>query len=471
MSKTVLIALLGNQDLQLRKSAKTNLESANWFRPNNDGIHWIIDKKLKPNTSFLSISERIKEEYEDYQEYIYFALIQPILDADLKGVDEIIFCTSAQSPLHNQDCLHIADIAVRYYQEKGYTCQHQLFDCAPVDFSALVDFFTTVFNKIEGDKVCIAASGGTPDMRSAIHFAGLFRKYTYFSIHPYAAPSERISKKTFERQEALVLRSIVLKMLDVYDYEGISKLPVSQQIKELCKEGINRYNFTNLFGFSSSTYDVQAKIGLAALYENLKLCYTQGRYADVVGRIFRIEEAIGHLLYYQILQEKSMLINECVHLQRLNKDTNTVENYSINYREILNDKKSNSKLLRKGFSDLFNQKGFDNDKVKDVPMFPGKSFWYYFCKSLDKYPKVRSFFEPMNKNYLDKDDNPLVRLRNKSILGHGYEGVSKQEVDNLVGNFEKFIKELKQLFINELHIPISEEFEQINEKILAIIDR
>jgi len=468
MSKTVLIALLGNQDLQLRKSAKTNLESANWFRPNNDGIHWIIDKKLKPNTSFLSISERIKEEYEDYQEYIYFALIQPILDADLKGVDEIIFCTSAQSPLHNQDCLHIADIAVRYYQEKGYTCQHQLFDCAPVDFSALVDFFTTVFNKIEGDKVCIAASGGTPDMRSAIHFAGLFRKYTYFSIHPYADPSERISKKTFERQEALVLRSIVKKMLDVYDYEGISKLPVSQQIKEFCKEGINRYNFTNLFGFSSSTYDVQAKIGLAALYENLKLCYTQGRYADVVGRIFRIEEAIGHLLYYQILEDENILTaTKEIELTERNGRITTVS-----YFNVLENQNKKKQVSLEYFDSLFDSRGNRFLQFSSPPLKSGKNFWYFFCKSLSKYPTVTSFFEPINNNYPSNiKQNHLTELRNKSILGHGFEGVSKVEVDNLTDGFEKFIKELKQLLTDELNIPISEEFEQINEKILAIIDQ
>jgi len=466
MSKNILIALLGNRDLQLRESARISLNHKDWFEQNHGGKGWIINKFLNTEQTFFFISEHIDKEYELYKDDIYFPMIQSVIDSQIEQPDKIIFCTSGQKPPHAQDCPHVANIAVKHFTEKKHTCEAQLFECPPTDFVKLINFFTDIFETLTPNtKVYVTTGSGTPQMKTAAHFSGFFRGYEYYYVNE-GEEIDELKSTAFNKQEAIVLRSMITSMLDAYDYEGITNLPVEDNIKALCREALDLYNFnTAITNGTTHAYDTEAKKGLAMLYENLKLCYIQGRYADVVGRIFRIEEAMGHLLFFQILQEENILdANEEVELENHRGDK-----YMVDYRRILVDKTSNARLLQKHFAPLYQGRSPRYVQFPNVPMMPGKNFWYFFCRSLNKYPTVTTFFEQLNNNY-DRN-NPLVELRNKSILGHGYEGVSKQEIDNLTGGFGNFLEDLKQLFINELNIPISEEFEQINEKILAIIDQ
>lgn len=467
MSKNILIALLGNRDLQLRESARISLNHKDWFERNHGGKGWIINKFLNTEQTFLFISEHISKEYELYKDDIYFPMVQSVIDKKIEQLDKIIFCTSGQKPPHAQDCPHIANIAIRHFTKKNHTCEAQLFECSPTDFVGLIRFFTDIFEALAPDtKVYVTTGSGTPQMRNAAHFSGFFKDYDYFYVNEGEEIDELVSA-AFNKQEAMVLRSMIVSMLDAYDYEGITKLPVEHDIKLLCNEALDLYNFnTAIANGTTQTYDMEAKKGLAMLYENLKLCYIQGRYADVIGRIFRIEEAIGHLLYFQILQEASILdTNEEIELENRRGDK-----YMVNYHRILIDKGSNSRVLQKHFDHLFDGRPPKFRQFPDVPMMPGKNFWYFFCKSLRKYSALTSFFALINNQY-DHSNNPLVELRNKSILGHGYEGVSKAEVDNLTNGFDTFLDDLKQLLIHELNIPIDEKFDQINQKILAIIDQ
>lgn len=471
--KTAVVLLLGNRDIQIHKKKFENVVQrfSKYFVPNKDGgdTHFIIDKfdANKNNIGFLEITKLIWENYEYFKDVIEYTLWEQtskILKEKQITIDKIFISTSKQNPPNIQDSFYIAYCIQKFLEENGFETKLKLCSYNPTDFEQMTNFYLELFAEVEKkfDKIFISNTGGTPQMRTASHFAGIFKDYEYISV----SSTQKTASKTFKQQENQILRQIIEKMLDVYDYEGILSLPVSNEIQELAKEAINLYNLETDYVTRHEQYGKQAKAAIELMYNNMYVCYKQGRYADVLGRIHRIEEAVGQYLFYGALQEKNA-INEQDKVQRTSKGK---LKFDETFEKSIKNRHKKTSILTTHFADLFH---FDKEKYffkkfPTVPMDVGKNFYFFFFRSLQKHKEIYDFFEKLNNGY-SLEENKLTNLRNSSILGHGFDGVSIDMIEKVTGKFETFLSNLKHSVQNEIKSEINMFFDQINQKIISLL--
>lgn len=459
MNKFVIITL-GNRDLQFKKSISKNLNvlEKNWFDENNDDKSSLtITKKM----NFYEITSNIYNDYyPKWTKYFHFPMIDKTLSyikASSKNT-QIVFISTHQSPPDKQDTYYIGLIAKKYYETKGYICECKNIVCNPTNFSDLVNFFLNLYAELpEGKQVYVSNSGGTPDIRSASYFAGIFKNYQFLNIN---ARTNEVVTQNFHDQEKMILKNTVEKMLKVYDYQGIISLPLPEHIKNIANEALNYYNLTkNIEG----DYLSKASFAINLLIQTAYICYIQGRYAEALGRIYRIEEAIWYLLFYSFLKDKGWINND---------DQILYGNKRKNFHFIFNDTKMFKEFLKFHFPNDFFE---SNDKLflgkQSISTQSGKNFYWHFFKHFAIYSEFTNFFQAINlnsKNEPYKSDSRLNKMRNQSYLGHGFKGISKKELENLTGNFCYFLDSISNLLSK--HFPnyhAEKIFDVLNEKILS----
>lgn len=463
--KTDLLITIGNRDVQLKKNASVPLAHQQWFTRNNDSEEYRINTTHQEKSFYEITRELLENHYEQYENCFSFPMIQKTLDYAQAKPDtvKIIFSTSSQNPPDRQDCVYAAQIAQKYFSERGYQCFCRFFECSPIDFASLVNHYIDLFRELP-DGSYISTSGGTPDMRAATYFAGMFKNFQFVTIN---ARSGKVSSASFKKQEQIVLKEIIQKMLSVYDYEGIRSLPVSDEIKELCTEAINNYNCVK--GIAEGNYLQRSCQAINLLIENTNVCYKQGRYAETIGRIFRIEEAVWHMLLYNYLKEQKLL-DEKENVKRVPSDG---KKKKLKFEKLIESADARKSFLKSQFGGLFEEKEGTLwfKKYPDVHINSGKNFYWYFFKTQEKFESFTSFFEKINKNKNDeayKGDSLLNKTRNKSYLGHGFEGVSEEDVTKICGNFAEFLKSLRQT-LKEIELPENKVFDDTNQKILSLL--
>lgn len=459
----VLLITLGNRDLQFKKTIQKmlNVLEKSWFEENNDDKNClIINKKM----NFYEITANIYEKnYEKFEKYFLFTMI----DKTLKYVKahpvntSIIFVATHQPKPDKQDTYFIAKIAQRYYESKGYNCTCNFIECEPINFSELVSYFLKIYESLPSvSQVYISNSGGTPDIRSATYFAGIFRNFEYLSVN---ARTSKENTQNFKNQEKILLKNIVKKMLDVYDYQGIIFLPLSQQIHNICRESLNYYNLSKKI---EGNYGEKAPKAINLLIQTAHVCYVQGRYAECLGRMYRIEEAVWHFLLYQFIYERGFMDEH---------DTIIYGSKKKSFSYIFNDYKIMNEFLSFHFSEHFEEidKQLKLKKTK-VSTRSGKNFYWHFFKTFNKFTNITNFFEKINLNNRKEpyESNSILNTtRNKSYLGHGFKGISKKDLENIFGDFPKFLDDLSQLLQNEIpNFTIDKIFDKQNQEILKCLE-
>lgn len=483
-----IVITLGNRDVQLRKTATIPLEHGNWFVRNNDSEDWIINSQ--ENKSFFDITRDLFEKhYERYHPHLIFPMIEKTLEhASTKPEEtEIIFVASAQDPPDRQDCKYVGEIAKKYLEDKGYQCRLETFSFPPTETGELINFFFKFYYEPFNlpEQSIISTSGGTPDMRAAAFLTALFKNMRVITIN---ARTGEVSEHAFRHHENRILQEIVNNMLSVYDYEGIRKLPVKQNIKDLCEEALKHYNLENGIDEQDekdekdekAEYDVRAARAIDLLIDNAHICFTQGRYAETIGRLFRIEEAIWYLLLYLTIKQKNLIKNGKVIWTSNSKEKKEKFERLISREDFKKD------FFKTHFPDLFEEV---EGKLKlkntnDVTTQSGKNFYYHFFKSLNLYSKVGDFLKIINRDERGgyySSESLINQLRNQSYLGHGFKGITKKQVvkvccehcdssDNCDCcdrfDLKNFLNQLREVFKQEgIPVPQNDLFEKYNEKI------
>lgn len=235
--KTVLFLNLGNRDLQLPPTADLPNPIFNHFDEGNidSGVNYVIKKN---DRRFLEHSQRIYDAYEICKNQVVFPLVEKSIELSCKKVDKIFIITTSQDPLDTQDCHFIALFLEKWLKERKFNVEYIPITFAPIDFGALSEFYTNLYNKFDDQwQIIFGNSGGTPDMRAASHFAGMFRGIKFITIQAREGTS---FLKNYQKQEQLVLKHIIEKMLGNYDFAGILSLPVSSNIKRLAEYALSR---------------------------------------------------------------------------------------------------------------------------------------------------------------------------------------------------------------------------------------
>ena len=178
--KTALIITHGNRDLQIKKE-KFNLvpgKIQQYLEKNNDDENFFIIRKDN-SKSFLDISKELNQSYNELRVLFDFPLINIALNEinnEANAKPDLFLFATAQENLDKQDCIYIAQIACKHFQEKGYLVSIIKIKQNPTNIPLLAEFFFGEFQKIKNNyqRLYIENAGGTPQIQSATHFAGLF---------------------------------------------------------------------------------------------------------------------------------------------------------------------------------------------------------------------------------------------------------------------------------------------------------
>lgn len=474
--KTTIIFLLGNRDLQLDAafSEENSSEVALYFEAQNDGDDWVVRKrKDNQQVSFWEASKHIWEDYMTFSTHLKFPMIEESLSyLEVSRDVHLVFCTSHQSPPHDQDSYFFGETAACFFKEQGFSTSSDYFSCNPNDFEALVRYFSDLFigEKEKCERLVISNSGGTPNMRAASHFAGIFRGFEYLHVNSF---SRQVVSSTFQKQEELILKEIIESKLKVFDYEGILLLPsIDEKVRQLCIEGRDTYNLKTDYITKHKNYEERALAAIELIYSNMVVCYEKGAYADAIGRIQRLEEGIGQLLFYRLLDGEKLIWNNSkvirIDSKGEEKKDKTFEDFikiPRNKMKIVIDRFPETLELRTNYNHSESSYYFKNwESVPLLAVAGGKNFYYFLFKSLGIHVDLYSYFEVPNGNF-HKTNNPLANLRNHSIVGHGFKGVSEADLENVVGEFNVFSKEIHDLIENTLSYGLKNVFLKLNLQI------
>jgi len=461
----LIIFTIGNRDLQFRREDVGILEKKFKlsFKINNENKDYFVIDKSKGN--FLDYTKLIYENFDFFKDYVVFPLIDRTLryfkDKNL-DFEKLVFCVTKQEPLDKQDTFYVGEIIKNFFSKFYDKIEVKYIKKSPVDSEYLFDFFRSILDEFRDYEVYVSYSGGTPLMRSIFLLSGIFRSNVRFG--EIKARNNSFDFKNYLVQKRYLLRDKIEDMLTVYDFEGVRRLPVGKEIVKLCDLAIKRYNFEVLSDEKIEGYVNRAKEGIKLLYSNLVVCYVQGRYAEVIGRIFRIEEAIGQYFFYFVLKERG-LVNEKDKVARIKADGDIA--FEDSYERFLKnmDKEHYKSLFLEKFDDVFiefnedvffSDESFSKKNGRLLSYRIGKNFFYFLFRSLNLHKEVYSFFEKVNDNY--SENSKLNELRNRSINGHGFNGISLKDLEGVFGDFDDFLVKFKELL--ERYV-IKEKFENV----------
>jgi hypothetical protein len=223
--KKILIATLGNRDLQLSSEAAVPRKYFELFEKGgiDAGANMVIKKS---EGGFLKNSEQIFENYDELHDKVVFPMVETYLSQMGEKPDLIILISSKQTEPDPQDCPYVAYFLQRWLEERGYYVDYCPLECSPIDFPELVNFFSMFYDGYRNDELFVGNSGGTPDMRAASYAAGFFRDIQFITIQ---ARSKEVNVSNFHAQENLVLKHIVENMLANFDYSGLLNLPLRNE--------------------------------------------------------------------------------------------------------------------------------------------------------------------------------------------------------------------------------------------------
>lgn len=185
---------------------------------------------------------------------------------------------------------------------------------------------------------------------------------------------------------------------------------------------------------------------LRELVLNANIAFANGRYADFLGRIFRFQEATTRYVV-----ETYLGIRTDIGVDRSAFQTDVQQNDAL--VEWLGKRTLHNQPLR-----------------YDVPTVPVlMAMLYYLIKGGtrgDGTPgltsKQRGAFQGL-KRALDKIDS-FSQLRNRSIIAHGFEGISQEALGEISGNADAALT-AAQTVLETLQIPEDDSLRKISEHI------
>lgn len=345
--KKILIATLGNRDLQFSVTSNLPVHCYDLFEKggSDTGSNLVIKKS---GGGFLKNSEAILAAYDQLDELVCFPMIQTYLEKMTEKPDMVVLVSTQQEPLDSQDCCYVAQFLQKWLKNKDYVVDFYPLECAPVNFPALVEVFTLLYDGYRDAHIFVGNSGGTPDMRAASYAAGFFRGIQYITLQ---ARDKQVNITNFRAQERLVLRHVAENMLSNFDYSGLLQLPFKDDsLKLLAEYALARLSIdferantmaqhigdeTLLLPDSMNIREKEREVWVSA-----KIKYHQKSWGDYLWRLFLIQDnlwipLIEERLSGSIIHNKNSRFREWNDLLHSNPDLlKYLETYRIGTRPL-----------------------------------------------------------------------------------------------------------------------------------------
>lgn len=393
-----------------------------------------------------NIYEKSKELYENKNFDFDAILLEPLVKELIKEyeIERIFLFATEQQPVNQKDTIYTARIIKEILIKKFNINNIEIIQVHdnPSDYDEMLKVYEREIGKIStsADVVHISITGGAPAqntallIRSLLKFGNIIqavykpmgtRETKNFKIgeeisrillseqlrvlnekHLYGAAAELaekynlLSQREFYRLKAREHRGLfdfeeciknMEKLLDAAS--GEERLIIKKEIDEMerIKDGLKGKNLL------SEEYFLTYKALIKELYNSMKQKWEQGAYADFLGRLFRFEEAVLRYVFEREFKvntekdEKGGFLDFKKFIESNNNLTDFLKHSRIDSRE------PNRRVL---FMILTFLKKEDRDRID-----------------------IKEIQERMEK--IEK----MADLRNKSILAHGFEGITKRDFE------------------------------------------
>lgn len=169
---------------------------------------------------------------------------------------------------------------------------------------------------------------------------------------------------------------------------------------------------------------------LSELIENMKIQIVNEEYIDFLGRLYRLKEALFKYIFVNSKEKKTYKVS--------------MHGYMVSKKNILY-------TLKKKYN------------IYNANLITGVTS--YINKYLKKTKRMEKVVEILNGERLED----LIRLRNESPVGHGFKGVSKEDIEQIYGNPMEVIQDLvKACELLDIGIKMN-KYDNINEMAIHMI--
>jgi len=422
----------------------------------------------------LRRNEIYEESKKLFQSGEYLNLDAILLEPAIKKImsnynlTKIHLFATEQHPPHSQDTIYMAYIVKDILKEK-FSFEHEDIEIAkitknPANFDIMIDFYEHEIEKITNDTdlVYISISGGTPAQNMALLLDSLLkfgskvqviykpmgskeareleigRKINQIllsrelraleSKHLYGAAADLAEKyDLLKPSEVKYLRAKNMRTL--FDFNGT--INILRDIKDSFSGERRNEIITllkNLESLENATEKIKAakmddeyfnvhKLLIRELYYNIRIKWEQGDYADFLGRLYRFEEAVLRLVFEKIFNVSA-------------------EKQDDTYPDFIKFIEKNEEIRK-----LLDSKGIRYEPTTRCLL---KIIGYVVGKTKDR--RLKKIHEILS----EIDSKVVQKLRHKTIIAHGFEGVSKEKIESCyegnilvdLGEITKIIQEI-----------------------------
>ena len=417
--------------------------------------------------------ENIYNSLQEYKSEIQFPILNPalnyIFDQDVDNIDQMVIFVTDQSDkqFKSGDTIYfgkiIKQILPKIFKSKIKKISLQVLQDEVNYYDSMFSYYRNYFNEIQYadvDKVFVLATGGIP----ACNMGLIFHSIDYYQdkvISLYVSEKTRkiikinMGKQLFDH----FYKKAMQNYLASYDYPAITTFKQSDKnIAFLAQAAQHRLNFNfdtalqclhNYRSLSGNAGFTTLKLHLEnllngdrssliiELLNNIRVKINRKEYVDVVGRLFRLEEAVlGHF----VEQDLKISVNR--------------------------DKKEGFKKFEQGVKKYpALENSLKKIRISGEPLD-------YKTPNRETLRAILQFLHkenPCNDKYRQIADlcnrlKPFSELRNNSILAHGFKGVSSKDFENL--NPSQLLSGMEFLFEFDIK---TLGFEKINIRIKEIL--
>lgn len=201
-------------------------------------------------------------------------------------------------------------------------------------------------------------------------------------------------------------------------------------INEMSEQMLSRPEMKKLVNNLNNLKQGEPEEVLSELIENTKIQIINGEYIDFLSRLYRLKEALFKYIFVNSKENKTYKI--CMNSHMLSKK-------NILY------------TLKKRYN-IYN-----GNLIHGVT--------HYINKHVKHTKRMDKVLEILNGERLEN----LIKLRNESPAGHGFKGVSKEEIEDIYGNPMEVVQDLvKVCELLDLGINKS-KYDNVNEMAIHML--
>lgn len=227
---------------------------------------------------------------------------------------------------------------------------------------------------------------------------------------------------------------------DLYNFISSCKYAVNfdfktaiKKLDKLSNPVLNRKEIKALKNNLAKLIDGEPEAILSEIIQNIKIQIINEEYIDFLGRVYRLKEALFKYIFVQNQHDNK-------------KDRISMHGNMVSKRSILNTLKKKYNI-------------YNGNLIHGVTN--------YVNKHVRKTKRMEKVLEMLNSDKLEN----LIHLRNECPVGHGFRGVSKEDIEQIYGEPMEVIQDfIKICELLDLEIKTN-KYDVINDIIIELISK